>query len=90
MDRRRIALALAIPMSLALIGGAQAAAMYCGVNLIEAGGEPAPTQAQVLAQCGEPSSREGDTWYYRRPDGSTYRLHFNDNGELESIEEEVR
>jgi hypothetical protein len=64
--------------------------MRCGGDLIEAGGEPAPSEAQVLAKCGEPSSRHGNNWYYKRPDGSTYRLHFNDNGELESIQEEVR
>ena len=62
--------------------------MRCGTGLISAGGRPAPTQAEVKWRCGEPYSRTGNNWIYVRPNGTVYRVRFNDNGEVTSIRTE--
>jgi hypothetical protein len=68
--------------------------MPCDGGSIEAGGAQPLTEAQVLDQCGQPSSRQtsqrGSSWHYQLPDGRSYRLHFDANGELEGIQEQDR
>ena len=48
---------------------------------------PGQTRAEIQSKCGTPDSSAGDNLYYKQG-GRTYRLHFNDNDELESIAEE--
>lgn len=68
--------------------------MPCGGSLIEAGGDPPPTEIQVLDRCSQPASRqasqEGSYWHYHLPDGRGYRLHFDADGVLRGIQEQDR
>ena len=76
-------LAAAIAVSLSTIP-ALAQEMRCG-NLLISGDQIHPLlKEQVLKECGEPTSREFDRWYY---EAQGKILVFNDNGELDHIEE---
>lgn len=59
--------------------------MRCGTHIISAGGDYAPGQYEVLKRCGEPASRSGRVWMYKK--GSVTKvLHFGGNGTLQRIE----
>lgn len=66
-----------------------AANMQCGTQIISDDQREGQTKAEIIRLCGEPESKEGNTWYYKQPDGATFRLHFSGAGELESIQEDV-
>jgi hypothetical protein len=68
-------------------GSTSAATMSCGTHEIRDGQIPGQTRAEIRHKCGTPQSAEGDNLYYKKG-GRTYRLHFNDSDELESIEEQ--
>lgn len=68
-------------------GNASAAMMVCGTHEIRDGQIPGQTRAEIQTKCGAPKISDGDNLYYRRGEVS-YRLHFNVNDELESIQEE--
>ncbi len=68
-------------------GAASAGTMVCGVKVIEDGQIPGQSRAEIHKKCGPPKSVSGNNWYYEK-NKQTYRLHFNDNDELESIIEE--
>ena len=59
--------------------------MECGTYVITDDDESGQSMSEVKDKCGEPNELKGDDWYYKKEDGTTYRLHFNDSGELESI-----
>ncbi len=69
------------------LGTASAAMMPCDGQEIRDGQVPGQTRAEIEEQCGAPESSSEDNLYYRK-DGVSYRLHFNANGELESITEQ--
>lgn len=74
-----------------LAGGVQAGTLSCGSAMIIDGQPNHPFyKQQVLEQCGEPTSKDGDDWFYDRSDvgQGLYVLHFNDGGKLESIKEQ--
>jgi hypothetical protein len=77
--------------ALLLAGTAQAGTLRCGNAFITDDQPDGQSRQQVLAKCGEPTNRDGDDWYYDRADvgQGTYVLHFNDSGELESIEQQT-
>ena len=52
---------------LAVVATASADSMECDGNLVSSG----DTQASVLENCGEPSSRNGDQWIYQGQDENT-------------------
>ena len=75
-----------------LLGGISntlAASMQCGTQFINDDQRDGQSKDKILAMCGEPETKEGNTWYYKKPDGAMFRLHFNGSGELESIQETV-
>ena len=43
------------------------------------------TAEQVLAACGEPTTKEPGQWVYAKPVELAKTLRFNDEGNLESI-----
>lgn len=73
---------------MALAFGAQsvvAESMLCGGTVIQ-DGQPQPVTAeQVLAACGEPTTKEFGQWVYARPGELAKTLRFDDAGNLESI-----
>ena len=57
----------------------------CGTHIIQAGGDYAPGQYEVLKRCGEPTSRSGRVWMYKK--GSVTKvLTFGGNGTLQRVE----
>jgi len=77
--------------ALLLTGPVQAGSMTCGDALITDDQLDGELSEQVLAQCGEPSARDGTTWLYDRSDigEGTYVLQFSDSGQLQSIEQQM-
>ena len=76
---------------LLLVGGAQAGSMTCGDATITDDQDEGQTTMQILDQCGEPTSQDGDNWIYDRSDvgQGIYILHFDDGGQLDSIQQQV-
>jgi len=72
----------------ALAFGAQAVtaeSMMCGGTVIQ-DGQPQPVTAeQVLAACGEPTTRDSGQWVYARPGELAKTLRFDTDGNLQSI-----
>ena len=67
---------------------ASADSMSCGTHMIQDDQIPGQSRSEVEGKCGTPESSSGDDMYYKQGN-VTYRLHFNDGDELESITEEV-
>jgi hypothetical protein len=64
-----------------------AADMTCGNNIIQGDQLNGMSMGEVESMCGKPESQYGSDWTYKK-DQSTYILHFNGNGQLESIIEQ--
>lgn len=73
-----ITLALSAP-------AAMAGSMMCNGTVIQDGQLEPVTAEQVLAACGEPTSREFGQWVYAKPGELAKTLRFDDEGNLESI-----
>ena len=86
---RRLKYVISFVLLLFGISTAMAASIQCGTQIISDDQRNGQTKSEVLELCGEPTSKKMNTWYYKQPDGATFRLHFNGSGELESIQEEV-
>jgi hypothetical protein len=76
---------------LLLAGTAQAGTMTCGDVFITDDEDEGQTTMQILDQCGEPTSKDGDNWLYDRSDmgQGIYILHFDDAGQLDSIQQQM-
>jgi len=76
---------------LLLAGTAQAGAITCGDAIITDDQPDGQFTQQILDQCGPPSSKDGDNWLYDRSDvgQGIYALHFDDSGQLDSIEQQM-
>ena len=58
--------------------------MRCGTHIITSNPSNPSGKYDVLKRCGEPTTRYGDTWIYKK--GSiTNRLEFSSNGQLKNI-----
>lgn len=59
----------------------------CGTHIIEEG----LTKTEVLQRCGAPASQYGAHWVYDfGPEKFKVLLHFDGNGEVERIEQELQ
>ncbi len=76
---------------LLLSGTAQAGSMTCGQAIITDDQLDGQVTQQILDKCGQPTSKDGDNWIYDRSDvgQGIYVLHFNDSGQLDSIEQQM-
>lgn len=63
-----------------------AANMECSTHMISDEEVNGQTKSEIKKKCGQPDEIEGNNWYYKKESGAVYRLHFNDDGELESIQ----
>ena len=79
---------MALPLFVLASQAASADSMRCGTHVIQDDQIPGQPRSEVEEKCGTPESSSGDDMYYKQ-DNVTYRLHFNDGDELESITEEV-
>ena len=75
-----------IALALGASGG-MATTMRCGGTVIDDEQLVPATAAQVLAACGEPTSRESGQWVYQRQDEFTRTVQFDADGNLQSITE---
>ena len=64
---------------------AMATDMECGTYTISEDETDGQTMSEIRQTCGEPGEVDGNAWYYKKEEGVTYQLRFDDNGELESI-----
>jgi len=62
-----------------------AGSMFCGDTVIQDGQEIPVTSEQVLAACGEPTSKEFGQWVYAKPGELAKTLRFDTDGNLMSI-----
>ena len=79
---------LKIILWIALALGAQvvlAGTMRCGDSIIEGDQLVPATETQVLAACGEPTTREPGQWTYAQEGQFTRMLRFDSDGNLQSI-----
>jgi hypothetical protein len=76
---------------LLLAGAARAGSISCGDATITDDQDEGQTTQQVLDQCGQPTSTDGDNWIYDRSDmgQGIYTLHFNSSGQLDSIQQQL-
>ncbi len=65
--------------------GVMAGSMMCGDTAIQDGQLEPVTAEQVLAACGEPTTKEPGQWVYARPGELAKTLSFDDAGNLQSI-----
>jgi len=65
-----------------------AGSIACGSYMIEDGQINGQSREEVEEKCGVPDSSSGNDYFYKQ-ENVTYRLHFNDADELESITEQV-
>jgi hypothetical protein len=74
-----------------LVGTTDAGSITCGDAIITDDQDVGQTTQQVLDQCGPPTSQDGDNWIYDRSNQvqGIYILHFDDSGELDSIEQQL-
>ena len=77
--------------ALLLAGTVQAGSITCGDAMITDDQPDGQFTQQILDQCGEPTSKDGDDWIYDRSDDGQgiYVLHFDDSGQLDSIEQQM-
>jgi hypothetical protein len=77
--------------ALLLAGTVHAGSITCGDAIITDDQPDGQFTQQILDQCGEPTSKDGDDWFYDRSDvgQGMYVLHFNDSGQLDSIEQQM-
>ena len=72
-------------LSLLLLAPAASAESFrCGNYLIQDGERSGATKYEVLKKCGEPVSRSGHTWIYKKSN-RVVELRFNGAGKLETI-----
>jgi hypothetical protein len=78
-------------VSLMLGVTAYAGSITCGDATITDDQDEGQTTMQILDQCGQPTSQDGDNWIYDRSDvgQGTYILHFDDSGQLDSIQQQM-
>jgi hypothetical protein len=65
--------------------GVMAGSMMCGGTVIQDGQLEPVTAEQVLAACGEPTTKEPGQWVYAKPGELAKILRFDDGGDLLSI-----
>jgi hypothetical protein len=70
---------------------AQAGSMTCGDVTISGDQDTGQSTDQILQQCGPPTSQDGNNWIYDRTDEGqgVYILHFNGQGQLDSVQQQV-
>jgi len=69
---------------------AMAGTMLCGGTVIQDGDLEPVTEEQVLAACGEPTSRSEDgQWVYANPGELEKTLRFDTDGNLQSISTQI-
>jgi len=82
---KKLFITLIAGFSMLVLQSVYAGTMRCGSHLISDGGRSGPGTYEVLKRCGEPTSRQGYTWIYKKGNKRTV-IVFNDNGNIVRIE----
>ncbi len=82
----RILSCIALVAACAMAPSANANSIRCGNHLIHDGQRSGTTKYEVLKKCGEPKSRMGHVWVYKKGP-RTQSLHFNGSGKLIAIKD---
>ena len=85
MNIKTLLITLITGFSMLMLQSAYAGSIRCGSHIISDGGRSGPGQYEVLKRCGEPNSRQGNTWIYRKGENQRYVIVFNDSGEIARI-----
>ena len=85
MNIKTLLTTLVTGFSMLMLQSAYAGSIRCGTHLVSDGGRNGPGQYEVLKRCGEPTSREGNTWIYSKPNNKRYEVVFNDSGKIARI-----
>jgi hypothetical protein len=73
-------------LSTLLLEPAFADSTRCGSHTISSGQRQGTDKYEVLKKCGEPTTREGNTWIYKKSNGKETVMVFDGLGNLSSIE----
>ena len=90
MNIKTLLITLITGFSMLMLQSAYAGSIRCGSHLISDGGRNGPGMYEVLKRCGEPNSREGNTWIYRKGENQRYVVVFNDSGKIARIDMTAR
>ncbi len=84
MKIKTLLITLIAGFSILVLQSVYAGSITCGTHIISDGGRHGPGAYELLKRCGEPTFRRGNTWIYQKGN-KTYSIHFNDNGDITSI-----
>jgi len=86
MIKKLISIIAALIISIVMMESAMArGSMRCGTHIISSDPANPSGKYDVLKRCGEPTTRYGDTWIYKK--GSiTQTLQFSGNGQLQNVQ----
>jgi hypothetical protein len=86
MIKKLTSIIAALIISIVMMESAMAyGSMRCGTHIISTDPANPSGKYDVLKRCGEPTTRYGDTWIYKK--GSiTQRLQFSGNGQLQNVQ----
>jgi hypothetical protein len=71
----------AVVLQSLICGAAYGGSMACHTSIISDDETDPPTRDHVVGKCGHPARVSGGDLFYET-DGTSYRLHFNDDGKL--------
>jgi hypothetical protein len=86
MIRKTIMITVTFFFSIVMVEQSIAGSLRCGTHVITSGQRSAPYKHEVLKKCGEPTSREGNTWIYRKSSSVTRVVKFGGDGQVSAIE----
>lgn len=86
MIRKTILISVTFFFSIVMVEQSIAGSLRCGTHLISSGQRSAPYKHEVLKKCGEPTSRNGNTWIYKQSSSVTRVVRFSSDGQVSSIE----
>lgn len=86
MTRKIKIIGAVLVLAIVSIQPALAGSMRCGTHIISSGQDNSPGQYEVLKRCGEPTSRQGDTWIYKQSSSVSNRIRFDRNGVILDID----
>jgi len=86
MIRKTVLISVTIFFSIVMVGQSIAGSLRCGTHIISSGQRSAPYKHEVLKKCGEPTSRNGNTWLYKKSSSVTRVVRFSGDGQVSAIE----
>lgn len=85
MTKKLVLIIASLFVSIVMTKSAMAVgSMRCGTHIISADPANPSGKYDVLKRCGEPTTRYGDTWIYKKGSVTT-TLEFGSNGQLRII-----